>query len=367
MLDDHLLKVLVAGFYGGEAPPVSTRAAGVIEGNPYMTKAVLFDELGGPEVLRLEEVTLGEPGKGEVRVRVDAIGLNRAESNFRMGTYVYQPNLPGSRIGYEAAGMVEAVGEGVDDFAPGDAVSAVPTFLMTEYGTYAESAILPAHALVHRPDGIDAVSGAATWMAYTTAYGLLGEFGRVAPGDTVLINAASSSVGLAAIQVANHLGAVPIATTRTGAKRQRLLEAGAAHVIATDEEDLVKEVHAVTGGAGVKVAIDAIMGPAVNTLVQAVAPEGTLLFYGWLDPTPAPLPLAPDFRGRNLRTYAFTEVTVESEPRLRRAKHFINAGLRSGSLSPVIDRTFGLTDVVAAHHHLESNTQFGKVVITVEH
>lgn len=332
-----------------------------------MTKAVLFDELGGPEVLRLREVAPGEPGKGEARVRVDAIGLNRAEANFRSGTYVYQPNLPGSGIGYEAAGVVEAVGEGVDGFAPGDAVSAVPTFLMTEYGTYGESVVLPAHALVHRPAGVDAVAGAATWMAYTTAYGLLVEFGGTQPGDTVLVNAASSSVGLAAIQVANHLGAVPIATTRTDAKRRRLLDAGAAHVIAVQEQDLLKEIDAATGGRGVDLAIDAVMGPAVDTLVQAVAPDGTLLFYGWLDPTPAPMPIAPDFRGRTIRTYAFTELTVDSEPRLRRAKHFINAGLRSGSLSPVIDRTFDLADVVAAHRHLESNTQFGKIVLTVEH
>ncbi|GAB3976981.1 zinc-dependent alcohol dehydrogenase family protein [Actinoallomurus acanthiterrae] len=331
-----------------------------------MTKAVLFDELGGPEVLRLEEVTLSEPGKGEVRIRVDAIGLNRAESNFRSGTYVYQPNLPGSRLGYEAAGVVEATGDGVDGFAPGDAVSTVPTFLMTEYGTYAESAILPAHALVNRPDGVDAVTGAATWMAYTTAYGLLVEFGGIKPGDTVLINAASSSVGLAAIQVANHIGAIPVATTRTSVKKKRLLDAGAAHVIATEEEDLVKEVHAVTGGGGVELAVDAIMGPAVNTLIQAVAPDGALLFYGWLDPTPAPMPLAPDFLGRNIRTYAFTELTLDSE-RLRHAKHFINAGLRTGSLRPVIDRTFDLTDVTAAHQHLESNTQFGKIILTVQH
>lgn len=332
-----------------------------------MTHAVLFDELGGPEVLRLEEVTLGEPGKGEVRVRIDAIGLNRAEASFRSGTYVYQPNLPASRLGYEAAGTVEAVGEGVEDFAVGDAISTLPRFLMTDYSTYAESANLPAHALVHHPDNIDAVTGAATWMAYATAYGLLMEFGQVNPGDTVLITAASSSVGLAAIQVANHLGAVPIATTRTGAKKQRLLDAGAAHVIATEEEDILKEIHTVTGGHGVELAIDAIAGPGLNTLIQGVAPDGTLLIYGWLDLTPAPLPIAPDFLGRNIRTYAFTEVTLESEPRLRRAKHFINAGLRAGSLSPVIDRTFDLTDVVAAHHHLESNTQFGKIILTVQH
>ncbi|MEU6712329.1 zinc-dependent alcohol dehydrogenase family protein [Nonomuraea sp. NPDC046802] len=332
-----------------------------------MAKAVLFDELGGPEVLRLDEVALGEPGKGEVRMRVDAIGLNRAESLFRSGSYIYQPDLPGSRLGYEAAGVVEAVGDGVHGFAAGDAVSTVPSFRMTEYGTYGDAAVLPARALVGRPDGVDAVTGAATWMAYTTAYGLLVEVGGIDPGDVVLITAASSSVGLAAIQVANHLGAVPVATTRTGAKRRRLLEAGAAHVIATQEQDLVEEVRAVTGGRGVELAVDPVAGPGVNTLIQAVAPDGALLLYGFLDPAPVPMPIAPDFRGRTVRTYLFEEITVDSEPRLRRAKHFIDAGLRAGSLAPVVDRAFDLAEVVEAHHHLESGAQFGKIVLTVRH
>src|ERR1051325_5895063 len=188
--DDHLLSVSIQCSYGD-----LDRSCRHDMKESAVTKAVRFDELGGPEVLRLEEVTLGEPGKGEVRIRVDAIGLNRAESNFRSGTYVYPPGLPGSGLGYEAAGTVEALGEGIDGFKVGDAVSAVPTFLMTDYNTYADSTILPAHALVHRPDGIDAATGAATWMAYTTAYGLLVEYGKVKPGDAVLITAASSSVG----------------------------------------------------------------------------------------------------------------------------------------------------------------------------
>jgi len=331
-----------------------------------MAKAVIFHEIGGPEVLRLEDVRVGEPGKGELRIRVDAVGLNRAEAMFRAGTYAYQPSFPSSRIGYEAAGRVDAVGDGVVGFAPGDPVAIVPAFLMTRYGVYADQVVVPAGAVVHRPAGVDAVTGAAVWMAYTTAYGQLVQLGRVRPGGTVLVTAASSGVGLAAIQIANHLGAIPIATTRTGAKKRRLLDAGAAHVVATEEEDVVERVHALTGGRGVDLAMDAVAGPGVNTLVQAVAPGGTLVIYGFLDPGPVPLPVAPDFRGRDIRTYAFSEVT-QDEPRLRRAERFINAGLRSGSLAPVIDRTFDLADVVAAHRYLESNAQFGKIVLTVRH
>ncbi|MEU6646710.1 zinc-dependent alcohol dehydrogenase family protein [Saccharomonospora sp. NPDC046836] len=329
-----------------------------------MPRTVLFHELGGPEVLQLEDVPINEPGPGELRIRVEAIGLNRAEALFRAGAYIYRPVLPSARLGYEAAGIVDAVGAGVTDFAPGDPVSTVPAFLMTEYGTYGEQIVIPASAVVHRPETVDAVTGAALWMAYTTGYGLLVEIGGIRPGDTVLVTAASSSVGLAAIQIANHLGAVPIATTRTAAKKQRLLDAGASHVITTDDEDLVDRVRSLTGGRGVDLAVDPIAGPSLSTLVQAVAPDGGLIVYGFLDPNPIPLPVAPDFAGRNTRTFIFSEVTL-NEARLHRAKHFIQAGLRAGSLAPVVSRTFDLAAIGKAHHYLESNDQFGKIIVTV--
>jgi NADPH:quinone reductase-like Zn-dependent oxidoreductase len=332
-----------------------------------LTKKVVFNEFGGPEVLKVEDAEVGEPGQGELRIRVDAIGLNRAEAVYRAGFYYYQPSFPSAGIGYEAAGTVESVGEGVDGFAPGDPVSAVPAFLMNQYGTYGQRVILPAAAVVRRPDGIDAVTGASVWMAYTTAYGMLVEIGQIRPGDTVVITAASSSVGLAAIQIANHLGAIPIATTRVSEKKERLLKAGAAHVIVTGEEDIVEEVRARTGGVGATVAVDSVGGEGVHKVVTAVAPGGTLILYGALDPSPIPLPFAADFRGRSIRFYNFFELTAEQPDQRRRAEHFINAGVRSGSLSPVIDRTFDLDDVVQAHRYLESNAQIGKIVLTVQH
>ena len=332
-----------------------------------MTKKVLFHEFGGPEVLKVEDVDVEMPGKGELRIRVEAIGLNRAEVVYRAGLYFYQPNFPAAGLGYEAARTVEAVGDGVHDFVPGDPVSTVPGFLMNQYSTYGQHAIVPAAAAVRRLGDIDAVTSAAVWVAYTTAYGMLVEIGRIRAGDTVLITAASSSVGLAAIQIANHLGAIPIATTRTSHKKERLLQAGAAHVIATDEEDVLKEVRALTGDTGVTLAVDSVGGAEVNTVVSAVAPGGTLVVYGALDASPTPFPMAADGRGRNIHWYNFAELTVYQPQQLRRAEQFINAGLRSGSLSPVVDRTFELDDVVQAHHYLESNAQVGKVVLTVRH
>ncbi|WP_198162093.1 alcohol dehydrogenase catalytic domain-containing protein [Sphingomonas sp. TDK1] len=133
---------------------------------------------------------------------------------FRSGAYLEPANLP-ARLGYEASAIVEALGPGVNSFKPGDAVSVIPAFSMNKYGVYAEEAIVPASAVVKRHMGESAVTSAAVWMAYLTAYGALIDIGKLAEGEAVIITAASSSVGLAAIQIANSVGAIPIALTRT--------------------------------------------------------------------------------------------------------------------------------------------------------
>lgn len=330
-----------------------------------MTKAVLFDEVGAPEVLQLKDVMIGEPAAGEIRIQVEAIGLNQAESLFRSGLYYVQPSFPSARLGYEASGVVEAVGPGVTGFAPGDAVNTVPGFHLSQYGVYGEQAIVPASAAVHRVETLDPVTAAAVWTPYLTAYGTLGDVARIQPGDTVVITAASSTVGLAAIQVANHLGAVPIATTRTSAKKSRLLAAGAAHVMATEEDDLVKQITELTGGRGADIALDALAGTAIGELALAMRPGGILFSYGTLAGLPTALPFPNYPFSLNIRVFGVFEVTRDQQ-RLRRAEQFINAGLRSGALAPRIDRTFDLTDIVDAHRNLEAGTQVGKIVVTVE-
>ncbi len=329
-----------------------------------MTRTVLFHELGGPEVLRLEDVEVGEPGAGEVRIRVEAIGLNRAEVLFRSGHYIEPVRRFPSGLGTEAAGVVEAVGEGVTGLEPGLPVSVVPVFSQNDYAVYAESAIVPAAAVLRRPDGLDAVEGAAVWMPYVTAYGALVEVGGMRAGDTVVLNAASSSVGLAAIHVANRVGARPIALTRTGAKADALLKEGAAEVIVTGEEDTVERVTALTGGRGAEFVFDAVAGPGVVDLARIVAPGGTLLEYGGLSGEVTPYPgFELGMPALNMRTYTLYETTTDPE-RLRRAEAFVTSGLRTGAFRPVVDRTFDLGDIVEAHRHLESNTQIGKIVVT---
>jgi NADPH:quinone reductase-like Zn-dependent oxidoreductase len=153
-----------------------------------MPKIVRFHQVGGPEVLKLEELPAPQPGKGEVRIKVEAIGLNRAEVMFRNGQYLYQPKFP-STLGYEASGTVEEVGPGVSGLKPGDRVSSVPSFSMLNYYTYGEVALLPASALAKYPENLDAIEGASIWMQYLTAYGII-EFGKLREGQYVLITAA---------------------------------------------------------------------------------------------------------------------------------------------------------------------------------
>ena len=203
-----------------------------------MAKIVRFHRPGGPEVLQIEDIRVADPQEGEVRIRVAAVGLNRAEAVYREGYYWMQPELP-SLIGYEASGVVEKIGPGVVGFSVGDYVSSIPAFSMCKYGTYGEVAVLPAYALTSYPPNLSPIEGAAIWMQYLTAFGLV-ELGKMHTGDRVLITAASSSVGLAAIQLANAVGAIPIATTRNQHKEQALKKAGAAFVINTKESQWVK-------------------------------------------------------------------------------------------------------------------------------
>lgn len=329
-----------------------------------MTRVVRFHETGGPEVLRIEDLDIGEPGPGELRVRMEAIGLNRAEVMFRSGAYLEDPKFP-ARLGYEGSGIVEALGRGVSGFSVGDPICVIPAFSLNDYGVYAERAIVPVQAVVERPAKLDAVQAAAVWMQYTTAWGALIDIGQLREGQSVLLPAASSSVGLAAIQIANAVGATPIAATRTRAKVDALKRAGAAHVVVTQEEGIVASVMRITNDQGADFVFDPVAGPDVEKLAQAAARNATLFIYGMLSGAETPFPMAPAMlKGLTLRAYTLFEITSDPS-RLERAVKFISDGLVSGSLKPIIAKTFTLDQIVEAHRFMESNQQIGKIVVTV--
>jgi len=189
------------------------------------------------------------------------------------------------------------------------------------------------------------------------------EIAHATIGDYVIIRAASSSVGLAAIQLANWAGATPIAATRTSHKRQALLDHGAMHVIATEEQNLVDEVMRLTGGKGARIVFDPVGGPYVDTLAQAMAVDGTLFIYGGLSGQPTMHPHWPAAM-KNLSIRGWVASTIWNHPeRFARAKQLVLRGLAEGRLEPVIAKTFELDDIVEAHRYLESNQQMGKIVV----
>ncbi len=329
-----------------------------------MSTIVRFHELGGPEVLKIEDAPLQEPREGEVRLRVEAAGLNRAEALYLRGQYLEKAKLP-SRIGYEVAGVVEAVGKGVDSNWIGKRVATIPAYGMNQYGTLGEQAVVPASALTVYPANLKPEQAAAAWMQYLTAYGALVFYGKVGVGDFVSIPAASSSVGLAAIDIVRNAGATAIAVTRTSAKKNELTAYGPHHVIASGEEDYSMRVKEITGGKGTRLIFDPVAGPYVETLAAGAAQDSVLFIYGGLSMQPTPFPLMQSFRtGLSMRAYSVREITTKPE-RLAPAKQYVYDRLADGRFVPKIAKTFAYKDTVEAYRYLESNAQVGKVVIRV--
>jgi len=327
-----------------------------------MTRTVRIHTLGGPEVLQIEDLEIGEPGAGEVRIRAEAVGLNRSEAMYRAGRYPVPCELP-SRMGYEGVGTIEALGAGVEGFAVGQRVCVLP-MTSPALGLWAEQAIVPVRALLPAPPGLSPAEAASIWMQYMTAFALI-EVAEIGIGDGVIVRAASSSVGIAAIQLANWAGSVSIACTRTSDKAAALRAQGAAHVVATEEEDLVERVMAITGGKGARTAFDPVGGPYVDTLAKALAPRGILFIYGGLSEQPTPYPHWPcAMKGLSMRGWVASEIWNHPH-RYKAAQEKILAGLAGGHLKPVIAKEFhGLEQIAAANEFLESNQQVGKVVVT---
>ena len=329
-----------------------------------MPSIIRFHELGGPEVLKFETAPSQDPGEGEARLRVRAVGLNRAEGMYYRGRYLETPQLP-SRLGYEVAGVVEAVGKGVDEGWVGKAVSTVPGFSQNRYGSLGDEAVVPANSLSEYPPNLTQEQAAAIWMQYLTAWGGLVHIAGVRAGDFVSIPAASSSVGLAAIQIARDAGATAIAVTRTSAKKDELLALGAHHVIASTEEDYGVRINEITKGEGVRITFDPVGGPFVETLAGAASYGGIVLLYGVLAGESTPFPLFAAFRkALTFRAYTLMEFTGTPSI-LDAARKYVYDRLADGRFTPKIARTFAYKDTPEAYRYLESNEQIGKIVITL--
>jgi NADPH:quinone reductase-like Zn-dependent oxidoreductase len=283
---------------------------------------------------------------------------------FRRGMYLEAPTFP-SRIGYEAAGTIAALGPDVTEFKVGERVSTVPAFSMTKYGSYGEEILAPVYAVARYPENLSPEQGTSIWMQYLTAWGGLVHYGKIKQHDFAVITAASSSVGLAAIEIAKLEGASSIAVTRGSAKKDALLKAGADFVVATNEENLAARVQEITSGKGFQIAFDPIGGKMLPSLGEAAGRGALIVEYGALATETTPYPLfAALAKGLLVRGYTLFEFAQIPEL-LKVGVQYAYEHLKAGRLNPKIAKTFKFSEIVEAHKYMESNEQIGKIVVTV--
>lgn len=325
---------------------------------PSRSHAIRFDRTGGPDVLEWTDVDVADPGPGEVLVRHTAVGLNFVDTYFRSG--LYPARLP-SGLGMEAAGVVEAVGDGVD-LAVGDRV-ATGTGPM---GTYAERVTVPAAGLVRVPDDVDDRTAAAIMLKGLTAQYLLRQTYDVGPGTAVLGHAAAGGVGLILGQWAKALGATVIGTASTPEKRELALANGYDHVIAYRDEgvDVAAAVRELTGGRGVDVVYDGVGADTFMASMDSLRPRGMLVTYGNASgPVPAFEPSILATKGSLFVTRPTLASYADSPAATQAMADDLFAVVASGEVSIRIGQTFPLADAARAHVELEAGRTTGSTVL----
>lgn len=337
-------------------------------------RRVWIARAGGPEVLEVREEPDPAPGPGEVRVKVAAAGVNFADVLARMGMYPDAPPLP-CVVGYEAAGVVDAIGEGVTNVAVGDRVGA-----LTRFGGYTDQLVVPSGQLQVLPDRVSFEAAAAMPVNWLTAWLMLVHLGNVHAGERVLVHAAAGGVGQAAIQICKWRGAEVIGTA-SAAKHARLKEQGVAHCIDYTRQDFEAEVMRITNGKGVHIVLDAVGGASLRKGYRCLAPTGRLFAFGvssfaggktrfssltaalsglWSMPTFKAIPLMNDNRGVhgvNLG-HLWQDADLLGKMLVEIYDHF-----GAGTFHAVIDQSYPFAKAADAHLRLQDRGNFGKVLL----
>jgi NADPH:quinone reductase-like Zn-dependent oxidoreductase len=336
-------------------------------------RQVVIPRYGGPDVLALRDAPDPTPGEGLVRIRVRAAGVNFADVLARLGLYPDAPRPP-MVVGYEVAGIVDAVGPGVTSVHPDDRV-----FALTKFGGYSDQVLVPAPLVFPTPAELSDTEAAAVPVNYLTALVALYKMAHVTAGETVLIHGAGGGVGIAAIQLARLRRATIIGTASAG-KHDALLAFGVDHAIDYRTSDVAREVRRITHGRGVDVVLDAIGGRSFQTSYDLLAPLGRLVMFGvsaivtgerrqWLRVIRA-LARMPRFRplalmNSNRGVFGLNVGHLWSElGQLTSAMDLLGAELSSGRLRPVVAATFPLERTADAHRYIQSRGNIGKVVLT---
>ncbi len=336
-------------------------------------RQVWIPRIGEPEVLEIREAPDPEPGPGQVRIRVKASGINFADILARMGLYPDSPKLP-AVVGYEVAGTVDGVGEGVEEFHEGDRV-----VCLTRFGGYSDVVCAP-HASVRRiPEPLDFEGAASIPVNYLTAWLMLVHLGNVRSGERVLVHACAGGVGVAAVQICRHFGAQVIGTASAG-KHQRLIEMGVTACIDYRTQDFEAEVKRLTEGRGVDIALDALGGESFRKSYRSLASLGRLFIFGASSLAPGTTRSWISALSGLWKMSAFKPLQLMSHNKgvcgvnighlwhrgdeLAAMLAEIVALFADGTFAPMVDRSYPFGEAAAAHRYIQERKNFGKVVLT---
>ncbi len=324
-------------------------------------RAVVIEGKGEPEVLRLGELQVREPGPGEVLVEVAAAGLNRADTLQRRGFYPAPPGAPANVPGLEYAGRVAALGAGVSELAVGERVMGI-----VAGGGMATHVVVHAREAIRVPEGISLTDAAAVPEVFLTAYDALFAQAGLGIGQNVLLHAVGSGVGTAALQLALATGARPIGTSRTQDKLERCKALGLQDGILVQDKRFAAQVAALTGGRGADVILDTVGAAYLGENIAALATGGRLLLVGLMGGASGELALGALLakRARVLGTVLRARPLEEKAALAQAFSRDVLPLLQRGALKPVVDRVLPMAEIQAAHRLMESNQSFGKIVLS---
>ncbi|ONK73548.1 uncharacterized protein A4U43_C04F32770 [Asparagus officinalis] len=336
--------------------PLSNSRSLKVAASAEMVKAIRVHELGGPEVLKWEDVEIGEPKEGEIRVKNKAIGVNFIDVYFRQG--VYQAEVPFTP-GMEAVGVVTSVGPGLTGREVGDVVA----YAGRPMGSYSEEQILPASVVVLVPPSVDYKTAASIMLKGMTAHYLVRRCFKVEPGHTILVHAAAGGVGSLLCQWANSLGATVIGTVSTEEKAAQAREDGCQHVIIYSKEDFVTRVNEITSGKGVNVVYDSVGKDTYQGSISCLALRGYMVCFGQSSGKPDPISLA-DLAPKSLfLTRPSMMHYTSSRDELLEAAGEVFANVASGVLRVRVNHTYPLSEAARVHADLEARKTSGSIVL----
>lgn len=335
-----------------------------------MSRMIRFHKFGAADVLCCEEQAEPSPAVGEVQIRVEAIGVSWYDVLWRQNLAPSQARLPAG-IGSEMAGVVTAVGEGVDDIAVGDRVASFPAASANEHPVYGDVIVLPRTAITRYPDVLTPIEASVHYTPLLIAYFAYVDLARAKAGQTALVTDASHCAGPAFVQLGKALGLTVFAATKEPEQREYLLGLGADKVIVTEEQDLLMQVGKYTNGRGVDMVLDGMGGPQMSLLGDVLAPRGSLVLYGLQGGNQTPFPACAAFQ-KNIQFYVHCIGNFTGKPELgitqdqvalQRALRDINQFTADQLLTPQIIKVFPFSQVVEAHQCMDECPCGGRVVL----